>query len=61
MTGSSIAAGLGLIVFLCIIVLAIFWIALPFLVNATNTRLDKALDELRAIRRVLEERRPPAP
>jgi ABC-type sulfate transport system permease component len=34
--------------------IAMFWIALPFLVNATNTRLDKLIAEVGALRIAVE-------
>ena len=39
------------------IVIALFWIALPFLVNATNRRLDKLIAEVKALRIAVEQKR----
>ena len=36
------------------LVIAVFWIALPFLVNATNNRLDKLIAEVKALRAAVE-------
>ena len=46
---------LALVATLFAIVIAIFWIALPFLVNATNSRLDKLLVETKALRAAVEK------
>lgn len=37
------------------LVIAIFWIALPFLVYGTNSRLDELLAETKALRIAIEE------
>jgi ABC-type sulfate transport system permease component len=44
-----------LIVTLIGIVIALFWIALPFLVNATNNRLDKLIAEVKGLRAAVEK------
>lgn len=48
------AAGISLMLAIVVLVIAIFWIALPFLVNATNTRLDKLIEETRELRRAVQ-------
>lgn len=37
------------------LVIAIFWIALPFLVYGTNSRLDELLEEAKALRIAIQE------
>jgi len=46
----SISALFILLIALFLVILLICWIVLPFIVMGTNTRLDKILKELRAIR-----------
>ena len=47
------------------IVIALFWIALPFLVFGTNGRLDELIEEVRALRGAVERQQssvsPPSP
>jgi len=40
-------------------VIALFWIALPFLVNGTNSRLDKLIAEVKALRTAIEQKQIP--
>lgn len=48
----------GLLLVLVGLVLAILWIFLPFLVNGTNRRLDRLIDEIQALRTAVERQRP---
>ena len=47
----------ALILTLAGIVIALFWIALPCLVNATNTRLDKLIIEVQSLRYAIEKQK----
>lgn len=38
------------------VIIGLFWIALPFLVNGTNRRLDKLTDEMRSLRESMERK-----
>jgi ABC-type sulfate transport system permease component len=49
---------IGLIFVLLGIVIALFWIFLPFLVNGTNRRLDQLIGEIQALRATLERQKP---
>jgi Na+/proline symporter len=47
MQGASIAAGIfGLLLIIFLIVLAVLWIIMPFLIIGTNKRLDRIGDIL---------------
>jgi hypothetical protein len=39
------------------VVIVLFWIALPFLVNATNRRLDRLIAEVKALRIAVESKK----
>ena len=55
--GDNAMAGLFYLSVLVLgIIVGVFWIALPFLVNATNTRLDKLIGEVRALREAVERK-----
>jgi hypothetical protein len=47
---------MAVILMVLFLVLVVFWICLPFLVNATNRRLDKLIDEVRLLRSAVDKR-----
>jgi hypothetical protein len=56
MNSGDIVGGIaGLIVFVIGTVLLLLWVFLPFLVNGTNRRLDRLIDEVRGLRADLQK------
>ena len=47
----AVLVGLGILI-------ALFWIFLPLLVNGTNQRLDKLIGEVQALRAAIERQKP---